>query len=363
MDLPKAVERRDARVVTLAETRVTSVLVEDKGADRCVVFEVLDEVAVRRRHVGAHGEQERLRVVVLVDDPEPGVERLEERALRRASARELTRLIAHAFINDAVARPPRQKRPHAVIKDVRVALLGGFRKDFRERVDDGVDRVERHRHVFRTARLRRASCAHHRDESFRTARLHGRRDQIKPLFVVDSVRDTYLSTGGDIKSMLRVILHPDTIEGAAEPKIKRPIHLVSSILRSAKADVPNDDNIFIFLLVLMGQAPFLWDPPNGYPDTLEAWSGSLLPRWQAAQWMFDGTLPTGVDLQTLLADNGAYNLGLTAPTMNKILTGWSMTDAEVQLLLEFYADLPDDDAFALEDAFGLATSLPAFQWY
>ena len=130
MDLAKAVERRDTGVVALPETRATSALVEDKGADRRVVFEVLDEAPVGRRHVCAHGEQERPRVVVLVADPHPRVESLEERALRCTPARELARLLAHAFINDALTRPPLPEKAARGDRRCSGRTSRGFSKEF-----------------------------------------------------------------------------------------------------------------------------------------------------------------------------------------------------------------------------------------
>ncbi|MHC5109843.1 MAG: DUF1800 domain-containing protein, partial [Planctomycetota bacterium] len=54
--------------------------------------------------------------------------------------------------------------------------------------------------------------------------------------VVDSVTSIYLDTGGDIKEMLRFILQRNVLANQSTPKLKRPFHLLSSMIRATNAD-------------------------------------------------------------------------------------------------------------------------------
>ena len=104
--------------------------------------------------------------------------------------------------------------------------------------------------------------------------------------LINSVADTYSATGGDIKSMLRVILQEEVLHEFARPKFKRPFHLVASLLRASNANVA-DPRLLFEMLFIMGHAPFYWPTPDGYPDSLAAWAVSLVPRWQFATYIFE----------------------------------------------------------------------------
>ena len=186
-----------------------------------------------------------------------------------------------------------------------------------------------------------------------------------PEDIVQSVKATYLATGGDIKAMLRVILQRNVITYLTTPKFKRPFHLVASMLRATNADI-----LSIGLarnnLVVMGHAPFLWGTPDGYPDTLEAWGSALLLRWGFASALFDGTLAgITVDAPGLLAAAGGNDpaSGTQGTDIDMILTGGRLNPAEVSALQQYYNDVAAQGPPAVNDTFGLAASVPGFQWY
>jgi uncharacterized protein DUF1800 len=41
----------------------------------------------------------------------------------------------------------------------------------------------------------------------------------------------------------------------------------------------------------MGQLPFAWPTPDGYPDTEEHWSARMLPRWNFALALSANAIP------------------------------------------------------------------------
>jgi len=185
-----------------------------------------------------------------------------------------------------------------------------------------------------------------------------------PEDIVESVKATYLATGGDIKAMLRVILNAAVITDLTTPKFKRPMHLVASLLRATDANIL-DPLGPLFMALLMGHLPFFWATPDGYPDKLESWGTSALPRWQWCSALFDGSLNQYVQVnpEALIAAAGGNARGTQAGAINRILTGGRMPQSDVQMLQDFYDNAILNDQFAIWDSFGLAASLPTYQWY
>jgi len=184
-----------------------------------------------------------------------------------------------------------------------------------------------------------------------------------PEDVIQSTAQAYMNTGGDIKAMLRVILQPTVLSYLATPKFKRPFHFAASTLRAMQANVTIPRFIRDALFV-MGQAPFQWPQPDGYPDRLEAWGTSLLPRWQLVAAVagndFSGTV---VDLNALLASEGGNAPGQQALTIDRILTGGQSSPEDIAIVQAFYDQVSGLGAQAVTDTFGLAASMPEFQWY
>lgn len=182
-----------------------------------------------------------------------------------------------------------------------------------------------------------------------------------PQQLIDSVTDTYLATGGDIKSMLRVILQEDVLQSFASPKFKRPFHLVASLLRASNASI-SDPRLLLEMLFIMGHAPFFWATPDGYPDRLDAWSTSLLPRWQFASYIFDGVFPgVFVNVSGVIGSEG-LEPGNEIAAIN-LAFGQPLSNVETQMLESFLSQVPPGYPGKLSDALGLATTLPGFQWY
>ncbi|MEE9492517.1 MAG: DUF1800 domain-containing protein [Gammaproteobacteria bacterium] len=108
---------------------------------------------------------------------------------------------------------------------------------------------------------------------------------VPPGSLVKRVADEYLSTGGHIPSILRVIFESAEFNSPDFVKFKRPIDYVISAFRVLgvnESDVKNPR--IINTLKLMGQAPFEWPTPDGYPDTGEYWNNAqgLASRWAFA---------------------------------------------------------------------------------
>ena len=128
-----------------------------------------------------------------------------------------------------------------------------------------------------------------------------------PPALVERVAAKYLSTGGDIKPMLRAIFASAefTGEDAYRAKIKKPFEFVASAVRALGGSV---DARGAFGLARasaeIGEPLYGAQPPTGHPDRAEAWvnAGALLARMNFALALAGGGYPrVTVDLGALVA--------------------------------------------------------------
>jgi len=112
------------------------------------------------------------------------------------------------------------------------------------------------------------------------------------------IATAYADSKGDIKRTIRpLFFSKKLIEGP--PLLKRPLDLVASSLRALDGTTDGWVNIQDHLSK-MGQQPYEWPMPDGFPIKTTAWSGSMLPRWQfafaLANGQIAGTVLEGADL-------------------------------------------------------------------
>jgi len=102
--------------------------------------------------------------------------------------------------------------------------------------------------------------------------------------LVESLADIYQNTGGEIKPMVQAVLAQGNL-AAAPLMVKRPFHYTIGLLRQSQAQMT-----YIWpireVLYSMGQHPFEWAPPNGYPVAQPYWAGGLLARWNFSFQLF-----------------------------------------------------------------------------
>lgn len=106
-----------------------------------------------------------------------------------------------------------------------------------------------------------------------------------PESIVQSTAEVFFNTGGDIRATMRHLLLSDEFMNAYGQKFRRPLDFVIATLRVLR-DGLDVDNTYTFIEPLegMGQLPYAWHPPNGYPDVTDAWlnTNGLLYRWNLA---------------------------------------------------------------------------------
>jgi len=181
-----------------------------------------------------------------------------------------------------------------------------------------------------------------------------------PEALVNRVAAEFSTTGGDIKSLLRVILNSEEFLDARGGLLKRPFRFVVSALRALGADTHAHAPL-METLHRMGHGLFQHPTPDGYPDAESPWLGTLLWRWNFAFALAGGKLPTVASDVPALAqalDPGARHRrkgddtpGLTEKFVAHFI-GRKATPAELEAIGRGSADV---------ERVGLILASPAFQ--
>ena len=104
-----------------------------------------------------------------------------------------------------------------------------------------------------------------------------------PASLVESLVGVWLESRGEIKPILQHLFLSPEFQESAGKKLRRPLDLFIGALRATGTDFvdwwPAEE-----MLTQLGQIPYNWGPPDGYPDTAEGWmsTGGMLARWNTA---------------------------------------------------------------------------------
>jgi uncharacterized protein (DUF1800 family) len=116
-------------------------------------------------------------------------------------------------------------------------------------------------------------------------------DDDPPALLVDRIAAEFTATDGDIRALLRMLFNSTEFATSTDRKFKRPAELVISALRVTEARAVGEYVRAINAqLTAMGQTPFQWEPPDGYPDTRPYWlnTTALLNRWNFVMALAEG---------------------------------------------------------------------------
>jgi uncharacterized protein (DUF1800 family) len=95
------------------------------------------------------------------------------------------------------------------------------------------------------------------------------------------VAEVFTRTTGDIRQTLRALFATEEFHSERGTKFKRPFQFVVSALRTTEAQTDAGLEVVDYL-VRMGQVPFGYPTPDGYPEQADPWLGTLLWRWNFA---------------------------------------------------------------------------------
>lgn len=125
-------------------------------------------------------------------------------------------------------------------------------------------------------------------------------DEAAPALVA-RVKEQFMRTNFDIKPAVRTILLSEEFKNARGTKFKRPFRFVVSALRAVGADTHAKDELIEYLN-RMGQGPFQYPTPDGYPTEMLPWLGTLLWRWNFALALGSNEVPNVTTRGEKLAD-------------------------------------------------------------
>lgn len=196
-----------------------------------------------------------------------------------------------------------------------------------------------------------------------------------PTSAVNAAAATFTSTDGDIRAVLRTIFSSPEFLASADQKFKRPFEWLISALRALEATVTDEglDALLWWLLEPLGQMPFDWAPPNGYPDVAGAWmnTNGLMYRWNAASAIAFGWIPgVTVNLAAMVDALPARTIGAMVDAFAARFLHRGLSPADRQVFADYAAEGGTTSAtvkrkYLLERApclVALLLSSPHFQW-
>ncbi len=101
-----------------------------------------------------------------------------------------------------------------------------------------------------------------------------------PESLVVRVAAAFTASRGDIARTVAALAHSRELQ-VAPPKLRRPFGFTIATLRSVGARTDGGPALQE-ALSRMGQLPFEWPTPDGFPDAAAPWRARLLPRWNFA---------------------------------------------------------------------------------
>jgi uncharacterized protein (DUF1800 family) len=96
-----------------------------------------------------------------------------------------------------------------------------------------------------------------------------------PADLVDRMAQTYMATDGDIKEILRTMVHSPEFNSQKyyRVKVKTPLEFVASVFRATDTN-PTNPGALVGIIGRMGEPLYQMQPPTGYSTTADHWMNS-----------------------------------------------------------------------------------------
>ncbi len=120
--------------------------------------------------------------------------------------------------------------------------------------------------------------------------------------------EAYRASGGEIRATVGAIVRSEHLR-EAEPALRRPADLLVASLRATGAETDGGAALRGHLRA-MGQPPYEWPMPDGYPVGGREWGSGMLARWTFAHALAHGRIE-GTSVRT--GDPSALALDLAGP--------------------------------------------------
>jgi hypothetical protein len=155
---------------------------------------------------------------------------------------------------------------------------------------------------------------------------------------VDAVAAAFTASNGDIKATLRALFGTSAFRSGADLKICRPAEYLAGTIRALAPDTayPTDNGLlFFFAQSILGQLPFNWPTPDGYPDKQDYWAntGGLLNRWRLSFLSYAPFIPSinvfQISYPSLLAGANTIATVIDALVANVLMRPLAGTDRTI----------------------------------
>lgn len=159
---------------------------------------------------------------------------------------------------------------------------------------------------------------------------------------IDTVAAAFTAENGDVKATLRALFSTSAFLSSGDDKFSMPSEYLSRLIRvlNRHQTYPSDQGqLFYFAQSLLGQLPFNWPTPDGYPDTQNYWAntGALLNRWRFSFFSFANEIASlqvfSIDWTELAGD--AANLGELLDNLVQNVLCRTLLDEDRQAMIDW----------------------------
>ena len=155
-----------------------------------------------------------------------------------------------------------------------------------------------------------------------------------PSSLVDRMAETFTSSGGEIREVLRTLFSSEEFWSpvAVRAKVKTPLEFVVSALRATEAELAMPHGLPQVMREL-GQPLYGAQPPTGYAGTAEAWisTGALLNRMRVALGLAGNKIP-GVRLDVPDPPGRSMTISATLAAAAERILGFALPDSTLDAL-------------------------------
>jgi len=178
--------------------------------------------------------------------------------------------------------------------------------------------------------------------------------------LVSALTNIFTQSDGDTPTLLKAIFQSDAFKNSAGQKMKRPLEFLASAMRLTDAVLTGKSQQLVQQVKLLGQIPFDWQFPNGFPDTASFWAttSGLLARWNFGNLLTSNKIHgVQVDVKSLTSD--AQSAQDVVDVLSQRFLGTTLPDDARNILLDFAStgDLGNN----LASIAGLILGSPHFQ--
>ena len=132
-----------------------------------------------------------------------------------------------------------------------------------------------------------------------------------PGALVDALAQTFSASGGDLGEWTRTLLSRPEFWASRGDKVRTPFEYVAASIRALDGEFRRPSRELFGAMEAMGQLPYSYDAPTGFPDEADHWlsSGALLARMNFATSLVQDELGVKLDPRVRDLAESAFDRG------------------------------------------------------